>query len=207
MDLRLLEPASLWTDVDDEHADPDREPTVHLPAGAVLLDVEVDPADPGVGIRNDSVIGTYNGRRVGWFGPGSRSVFVEHNNSDPTGYATTQIATTLRAAPAVHETLVEMTGRAWVVTVDVSRRYSTSHVEIVAIANAADVSDGEEPVGFYLWWDGPKLACWSIDAMHDVLPRTRLVYDSYFGDRPASGRSIVEEALVFLPLPKIEGQP
>jgi len=200
MDLRLLEPVAFYDNVDpgpDDPVDPDREPSVFLPAGAVLRDAEVDPADPSVGIRNDSVIGTYNGQVIGYFGPSARRLFVEHNDSDPLGFCEPQIAVTVAAVPHVARTLTERDPerRTWHVTVAMSTVYSTPHVEVRAVHNAPDVENGVDPEGFAAWWNpGSSLGgAWEIET-YGTRGNT-ILWDSDHGDHPADGTFVASVAL------------
>jgi len=211
MNLRLLEPLSFWTDVDpgpdDPLPDPDRPPTLHLPAGAVLRDAEIEPADRSVGIFNDAVTGTWNGQRIGWFGPGGSHLFVEDDARDPLSFCSRQIAVTTAAAPAAARYLAQQDDREWVVTVELSTRYSTPVVEIVAVHNADD--DGADPLGFYAWWTpghrpGRRSGCWSIDKA-PAPTSTTIIYDDDHGDWPASGAYVAAVALGHTPPHPPEG--
>lgn len=198
MDFRLLVPLSFWTDVDPGPEvplpDPDRPPTVHLPAGAVLRDVEVEPADPSVGIFNDSVIGTHEGKLIGWFGPGAVHLFDEV----PPLTVDSQIDVTLSAAAAVALRL-RRDRRDWAVNVELGTRHSTPVVEIAAFHNAAAVTDGDDPEGFYAWWHPghgirPQ-GYWAIDTtdgLYDAL------YDADHDDHPADGLIVAAAALRLL---------
>lgn len=199
MNFRLTRSAEFYNDIDQDDVDPDREPQVSLPAGAVLTDVEVDRADDSVGLHNGSVIGTYGGKLLGWLGSDSeaRDVFEEYAPDDVATYLDPQIRVTANASPSICRAFNEHTQLPWVIGVSVSNRYSTSHVEVLAVSNAERVENGDDPEGYYLWWSGGTHSCWSIERISDRA--TDMLYDDEYG-RPATGSEVVAAALANLPL-------
>lgn len=80
----------------------------------------------------------------------------------------------------------------WEISVEVSTRYSTPYLEVVAISNPEEHDNGYDPIGFYLFYSSGY--GWEIEPMHRRLSGI-VLYDDTYGDSPATADVIVRKAL------------